>query len=244
MRVSPSLHVGLDPVNVSREREMRGFVPPSAPALAASVLALSLVLSSAFSPARANDGDFFQNILGAVGLVDPQKPNIQYRERSPLVVPPGAAASTLPVPKESAANTNPNWPKDPDVARAKQAKAEDKSPILREDPGRPLLPSQLSNGRAKVSNSSAVTEPVGAGKSGRDELMPSELGFRSWAGVFDPSKDKPLTFNGEPTRDSLTEPPPGYQTPAPNAPYGVVEKKKEDFKFPSFFDLQNTNTRN
>ena len=28
------------------------------------------------------------------------------------------------------------------------------------------------------------------------------------------------SFTGEPARASLTEPPPGYQTPSPNQPYG------------------------
>ena len=36
-------------------------------------------------------------------------------------------------------------------------------------------------------------------------------------------KDEPESgrFTGEPPRTALTEPPPGYQTPSPDQPYGV-----------------------
>jgi hypothetical protein len=37
------------------------------------------------------------------------------------------------------------------------------------------------------------------------------------------------TFTTEPPRDNLTAPPPGYQTPSPNQPYGLgpsQEKRK------------------
>jgi len=32
-------------------------------------------------------------------------------------------------------------------------------------------------------------------------------------------------FKGEPTRDTLTQPPPGYQTPSPNFAYGTGPKE-------------------
>ena len=68
-------------------------------------------------------------------------------------------------------------------------------------------------------------------------MSPTELGFKGWFNSVTGNQDK-LTFNGEPERESLVQPPPGYQTPAPNAPYGVVEPKKETFKFPTLFDRQ------
>ncbi|TCT06006.1 hypothetical protein [Aquabacter spiritensis] len=207
-----------------------------------------LTLALAGGVARAEDGDtgdgaFMQNVLSAIGLVGDAQPNIQYRERAPLVVPPPHVAATLPPPKSSAAATNPNWPKDPDVLRARAAAAEDRSPVGLNDievRGRALMPSQLNNVRHKPTASVTSGAPVGADARARDELMPSELGFFGWTkGLNGAFSDKPLTFTGEPVRESLVEPPPGYQTPAPNAPYGVVEKKEETFKFPSLFDLQN-----
>ena len=36
---------------------------------------------------------------------------------------------------------------------------------------------------------------------------------------------KPARFTGEPARASLTDPPPGYQTPSPDQPYGLGKDK-------------------
>lgn len=224
--------------SVSRTALSRVSLMTAGKASLLPALALAVGLAVPGSAARA-DGDFFQSILAAVGVVEGDKPDIQYRERAPLVVPPGQAANTLPAPKESAAVTNPNWPKDYDLQRNKAANAEDTTPLRRDDPGRPLLPSQLNNPKLKPTASNRVTQP-NTGKP-RDELMPSELGFKGWGlSAFTGEQEKPLVFNGEPDREALTQPPAGYQTPAPNAPYGVVEKKQEPFKLPNFFDLQNT----
>jgi hypothetical protein len=35
------------------------------------------------------------------------------------------------------------------------------------------------------------------------------------------------TFTGEPPRSSLTEPPPGYQTPSPNQRYGIGPERNK-----------------
>lgn len=37
--------------------------------------------------AQAQEGGFFGDMLGAIGLTEPARPDIQYRERAPLVVP-------------------------------------------------------------------------------------------------------------------------------------------------------------
>jgi hypothetical protein len=63
-----------------------------------------------------------------------------------------------------------------------------------------------------------IAEPKGA--EGQ-LLTPTELGYRG--GLFDFFGDKAdgtARFTGEPARTSLTEPPPGYQTPSPDQPYG------------------------
>jgi hypothetical protein len=44
--------------------------------------------------------------------------------------------------------------------------------------------------------------------------------------MFKYEEEKPIAFTGETPRTRLTEPPVGYQTPSPTAPYGVVEKEK------------------
>jgi hypothetical protein len=44
------------------------------------------------------------------------------------------------------------------------------------------------------------------------------------AGWF--SKEEYASFNGEPVRQDLTEPPPGYRIPSPDQPYGISPEKK------------------
>ena len=43
--------------------------------------------------------------------------------------------------------------------------------------------------------------------------------------MFGGNKTETAPFKGEPTRDSLTQPPPGYQTPSPNFAYGTGPKE-------------------
>ena len=45
------------------------------------------------------------------------------------------------------------------------------------------------------------------------------------AGWF--SKEEYASFNGEPVRGDLTEPPAGYRVPSPNQPYGISPDKKK-----------------
>ncbi len=46
------------------------------------------------------------------------------------------------------------------------------------------------------------------------------------AGWF--SKEEYASFNGEPVRSDLTEPPAGYRVPSPNQPYGISPEKKKN----------------
>ena len=57
-------------------------------------------------------------------------------------------------------------------------------------------------------------------------LSPSQLGYSGgFSGLFGGSKTETAPFKGEPTRDSLTQPPPGYQTPSSNFAYGTGPKE-------------------
>ena len=57
-------------------------------------------------------------------------------------------------------------------------------------------------------------------------LSPSELGFSGgFSSLFGGSKTETAPFKEEPTRDALTQPPPGYQTPSPNFAYGTGPKE-------------------
>ena len=81
---------------------------------------------------------------------------------------------------------------------------------------RPLTPAELGVG-APIS---APGTPEASTPSELGEHKSSVLNF-DWA-----KKEDYGTFTGEPPRVSLTDPPPGYQTPSPNMPYGIVPENK------------------
>ena len=57
--------------------------------------------------------------MHGLGAVDGTEKGIDYRERSPLVVPPKL---NLPPPETANAAPKPNWPKDPDVEERRKAR--------------------------------------------------------------------------------------------------------------------------
>jgi hypothetical protein len=151
---------------------------------------------------------------------------IEYRERSPLVVPPRI---DLPPPDSAAAAPVANWPRDPDVQRRKAAIAANKKRKL--DPvesARLLTPAEMEVGRTAPTTTSS-NDPVQPGNSATNPILsPSQLGykgglFKNMFGGGNEVETKP--FTGEPTRGSLTQPPTGYQTPSPNYAYGTGPKE-------------------
>ena len=143
---------------------------------------------------------------------------IDYNERSPLVVPP---TRDLPPPASNNAPPAPNWPKDADVARAKQAKKDDTPSYQKDDvieSSRVLRPDELD----KVGRPSASAS--GGGDSTANSMMadPRDQGSKKslFSGMFG-KKDQYTIFTGEPSREVLTDPPPGYLTPSPDQPYGT-----------------------
>lgn len=202
-------------------------------ALGAAVLVTSL-------PARAGDDDdvpidtkILRSVMTSLGLQSGRDNNgIDYSERSPLVIPP---SRTLPPPEGDAAAKNPNWPVDPEIKRAKQAKAAEKKYFTGDDfdtQGRSLSPAQMGQGPRTSSSRDA-------GAPSDDEssrvLKPSELGYKGgmFGKLFGKEDDKPVQFTGEPPRASLTDPPSGYQTPSPTQVYG---KGAED-RTPKAYDF-------
>jgi hypothetical protein len=196
--------------------------------------ALAVVISCA-APAAAQEGPTtLQRMLGNLGLLAiPSDETIDYRERAPLVVPP---TTDLPVPRSPAdiSLAVPDWPTDPEIVRERERKRLAKQPndFQYSDPfysGRVLRGDELRKGTTKQRDRVATqtTEPM----LGLDRLSPAALSFKGWF-----EKEKPIVFSGEPARERLTDPPPGYQVPSPNAPYGVVEKDKPGTKPKTPFD--------
>jgi hypothetical protein len=212
----------------------------------AALCALAMALPAA---AQQDEGPSeLQKILGAAGLLELPKDPIDYQERSPLVVPPSAV---LPPPSNvgDVAKLNPEWPSDPDWKRIREGTAQSKiSPEARrgnfytegglvkvEDMSRvnPAKPDR-KNGNDPSGGYSTAGEEA---KFGAERYSPSQLGFRGWG------KKDSVSFTGEPERSLLTEPPPGYRTPSPNAPYGVVEEKSKYGKTSVFDRLDDPNAK-
>ena len=62
-------------------------------------------------------------------------------------------------------------------------------------------------------------------------LSPSQLGFNGFGNVFGGNKTETAPFTGEPPRDSLIQPPSGYQTPSPNFAFGTGPKESLNKRF-------------
>jgi hypothetical protein len=163
--------------------------------------------------------------MTGIGGTNMENTGIEYRERSPLVVPPKI---DLPPPASAAVEAPvPNWPKDPDVQKRKAAiaarKKDNKDP---REASRVLTPSELAVGKTAPGKRSA--EPDLPGNPGATAILsPSQLGYEGgFSGLFGGNKTESAPFKGEPTRDTLTMPPAGYQTPSPNFAYGTGGPKE------------------
>jgi hypothetical protein len=203
--------------------------------LLAAALGMTVLVGCAGSFAQAAEDDdetvlpdqkFFRGIMKGLGLKRDES-SIDYRERSPLVLPPG---QDLPPPETDInAKKTANWPDDPDIKQARQRKEAERK-RKNPEPGvddRPLLPSQLSNGAPPVGSKAGEA----AGRSAEQSAAPSsqaELGSKGFSSMFGSiwaPKEEYKPFTGEPPRVSLTEPPAGYRTPSPNQPFGVGREK-------------------
>jgi len=220
-----------------RKTETSGWMTQSSSraltrALRLSAVALGVGLLMASSVARAQDDEddktfeekIIDGIMAGIGGTNMDNRGIDYRERSPLVVPPKL---DLPPPVSAKSEVNdPNWPKDPDEARRKAAiKARKKSKPDPMEASRILTPAELNVGKT-AAPTRTDNDPVQPGVSNNPVLSPSQLGFDGkFSSLFGGNKSESVQFKGEPTRDSLTQPPVGYQTPSPNFAYGTGPKE-------------------
>lgn len=204
----------------------RGFVTSERIALAS----LGLVLAA--SPATAQQGVFMRDTLSTIGLIEPEKPVINYQERAPLAMPPSltrpglakpgpakpgrggpagvAANGALALPPPQARQSDPAWPKDPEISRRERAAIEAQKPITRGAQGR------VSDNNETLS----VYEmdrgyKAGAGIPTSPEYRPGD-GNReaTWLNplqMLTGTRETAAPSAVEPARGSLTEPPTGYR---------------------------------
>src|SRR5436305_221726 len=157
-----------------RRTEASGWMVRNSPgalsrALRLAVISLGIGLVVGAGAARAEDDEdektfeekIIEGIMTGIGGTNMDNRGIEYRERSPLVVPPKL---DLPPPASSSEVKAPNWPKDPDEARRKALiaarKKENKDP---REASRPLMPSELDQRAPKKSTagSDSVDQPGG-----------------------------------------------------------------------------------
>ena len=214
-------------------------------ALKLSAVALGIGLVMSAGAARAGDDDdeddgmtfeekIIDNLMSGIGAKSMEKRGIEYRERSPLVVPPKL---DLP-PPATEAKAAPNWPKDPEEKRRKEAIAARKKATKETENwqvGRSLTPAEMKAGQVAAAPRTS-NDPIQPGTNGNPSLSPAELGYAGglWnmmKGVGGAPEQK--QFTSEPARSSLVEPPPGYQTPSPNYAYGAGKDNTKK----TYFDI-------
>jgi hypothetical protein len=217
--------------------------------LAVLCVGLGLVVTTGAARAEDNDGRTMSEKIkdGFYGMIrgtNMDNRGIDYRERSPLVVPP-----TLDLPPPSSAASQgqiANWPRDPDERQRRAviaAKKKDAPPPARvrvtngADPAQapqPIniappveeapIPGTTRPAYASDRNGTALTDPV-YDKPG-DLFTGGAAALSDWTGVnlFGSKKTVQIEPGTEPARTALTQPPAGYQTPAAGYDYGEEKK--------------------
>jgi hypothetical protein len=201
-------------------------------ALAAGIVCAATAAARAGEDTQGSGSSFYDKFLQVIGVSGGT--DINYSERSPLVVPP---TKDLPPPSADAPPSVPDWPKDPDMARRAKAKAKEKPhphPDYVLDSSRPMRPDELNVPGANTSGRNSAPTP-GASSSAdypeHDYTPPKKSVFD----LFNTSKQQYATFTGEPARSSLTDPPTGYMTPSADQPYGIGPDRKK-YKIPTVAD--------
>jgi len=204
--------------------------------LIASSFAALLVIAGGIGQAFAEDDEdelpdskFFKSMLRGFGLRNGREDaGINYQERPPLVVPP---TRDLPPPQTTdAAARNALWPKDQDEMRRREASAKrkkDAHPFVWDDLARQLRPDELNKRSATAKDQALRKRSADAVEENERQYKPSELGYTGglFGSVHDffggNNKDETVTFEAEPPRAALTDPPSGYRSPSPAQPYGL-----------------------
>ncbi|TKT71910.1 hypothetical protein YH63_011040 [Afipia massiliensis] len=201
--------------------------------VAAILLGVGLVLGA--GPVRAQDADeddgktfeekLMDNLMSGLGGKKLEDGSIEYRERSPLVVP---SKIDLPPPQTGKSKLAPNWPKDPDIAERaaarERAKQKRKTP---EEERMPLMPNELAQRTPKSKGAQDTSSPGNNNSNSPLMMMPSQLGYVGglFSNPFGSKTTETEKFVSEPERSELTQPPSGYQTPSSNYAYGVGQLK-------------------
>ena len=208
----------------------------------ATALAAALVIAGGIGHALAQDDDdelpdtkFIKGMLRGFGLKNGQEDSgINYQERAPLVVPP---TRDLPPPQTDDPSRNSAlWPLDQDEQRHKESSARNKKgssvPFDWSDLSRQLSPGELRKGATTAKDTALSKRSAETPEAYQQQSTPSQLGYTG--GLFGDMKNfftgnnqpEIATFETEPPRLSLTDPPAGYRAPSPAEPYGIGNENK------------------
>jgi len=219
--------------------------------LAAVSLSLGLVVTTGSALGQDSDNRTFtekvsEGFYGMIRGTNMDNRGIDYRERSPLVVPP---TLDLPPPVAAASNSQiANWPKDPDERQRKAVIAAKKKaapppgrvqvttngtapqtqpiniapPV---DPSAEPIPGTTRPAYASDRNGTALTDPVYDKPGDLFTGGAADLANMIGAGdLFGTKKTVPVDPSTEPVRQALTQPPVGYQTPSASYAYGEQKR--------------------
>ena len=209
-------------------------------------LAAILIVAASGGHAIAADGDdddelpdakFFRSIMTGLGLKkDGAQSGFEYRERSPLVVPP---TRDLPPPASDSAQGNAAWPLDQDAKRRKEAASKRKQEKIFDwsDLGRQLGPEEMRKAAATPKDEALRKRSAETPEAYQQQMKPDQLGYKGGLWDFNNffrgnNEGEVGKFDSEPPRASLTDPPAGYRTPSSAQPYGLskenVKSKPQD----------------
>lgn len=196
----------------------------------ASRMLLAGGLLLAATPAFAQEGVLFKNLVKGMGLFGSDKDDIEYKQRAPLVVPPSSA---LPRPQEPGATRTAAWPDDPDVARRKADREGARAPFSSTEAfrgnNRPEM-SQQELRRGRVAGRANGPEGIVPDHNNyNNQIAPIRIG-REMAARQAQTDTSNLAYGVEPERKYLYEPPTGYRMPASTAPLGPGARGPQEDK--------------
>jgi len=204
----------------------------------ARLAAVSMLALMAFGTkgVRAEEGEFAKSILGSIGLIPEEKDPIQYRERAPLVLPPKLDLPT-PVEGGQGEKRHSNWPKDPDVAAARERAADAVQPRTQTREWKANTNDRLPAEELRR------TRSAGRDPSDRTPVNPLARDKREADGWVHPDKLRStaksyrdadaLEPGQEPNRRELTDPPTGYRRTAGDGTFVPTADAPRDLSDPA-----------
>ncbi len=181
-------------------------------AVAASLVALTGCGGTTYGTGTTAEQQLVEDLTGVLSLTPKRQPQIDYRPRPGLVLPP--STEVLPSPQEDlSSSANPQWPESPEERLAR-------------------IRAEATANQDDISYRPNVIRDVPTQwQSQRQEQTPAVLGGSTRQQREEIQRRKQMANQGSPTtRRYLSDPPTQYRQPAASAPAGdpgTPEWKKE-----------------